>query len=62
MAEIHQQRRREPIPTRIEPAREPVTWKSWPDEQPKREDEYIGCPESGHLYHIVNHTNFKGRR
>ena len=57
MAEIHQQpRRREPTPTRIEPERQPVTWKPWPDEKLKTDD-YIGCPESGHLYHIINHTS-----
>ena len=55
MAEIHQQRRREPTPARIEPERQPVTWKPWPDEKPKLDD-YISCPESGHLYHIINHT------
>ena len=59
MAEIHQQpRRREPTPTRIEPERQPVAWKPWPDGTPdgtvERDEEFIDCPPHGAFYHIPN--------
>ena len=55
MAEIHQRpERREPIPATVRPEPLPERPETWTREKSSTGD-YIGCPESGHLYHIVNH-------